>query len=135
MIKYTNEDVVKSDNDAGYCSGKNFDEGSYYCEVVEVRDGNRPYQYGICFKEVKSSEIICWDTLTFDGVALGIADRKVKCIDPNFKVGDEYDEQTLVGKRVTLVLEYDTYKGRASLRPARSKQKNFGYKADTDVPF
>ena len=36
MIKYTNEDVVKSDNDAGYCSGKNFDEGSYYCEVVEV---------------------------------------------------------------------------------------------------
>ena len=68
-------------------------------------------------------------------MALGIADRKVKCIDPNFKVGDEYDEQTLVGKRVTLLLEYDTYKGRTSLRPARSKLNNFGYKADTDVPF
>ena len=52
MIKYTNEDVVKSDNDAGYCSGKNFDEGSYYCQVGanEVRPINLPvlmWFYGV----------------------------------------------------------------------------------------
>ena len=36
MIRYTKEDIEKSDNDARCFPGKNFDEGSYYCEVVEV---------------------------------------------------------------------------------------------------
>ena len=134
MIKYTKEDIEKSDNDAGHYPGKNFDKGSYYCEVAEVRDGNRPNQYGICFKEVQSGKIICWDNLTFSEKALGIAHKKLQSIDPAFKVNQEYNEQNLVGKRVTLLLEYETYKENTSLRP-KFKSKNFGYIADNDVAF
>ena len=134
MIKYSKEDVEKSDNDAGYGPIKNFEEGSYFCEIVIVRDGNRPKSYNVCFKEVKSGEVICWDNLTFEGRALGIADRKIKCIDPIFEVGEPYDEQNLVGKRVTLLLEYETYNERTRLRP-KFKSKDFGYTADWDALF
>ena len=133
MIKYTKEDVTKSNNDALSCSG--FDEGSYYCEIIEVRDGNRPNSYGVCFKEVTSEKIICWDNLTFEGLGLGYANRKIQCIDPDFKIDKPYDEQKLVGKRVTLLLEKQTYNGRTSLRPKKNST-NFGYTADdSDVTF
>ena len=60
--------------------------------------------------------------------------RKIQSIDPIFEVGEPYDEQNLVGKRVTLLLEYETYKENTSLRP-KFKSKNFGYIADNDVAF
>jgi hypothetical protein len=131
MIKYSAEDVKNSDG-GEYKS--NFEEGSYYCEVKEVRDGNRPNQYGVCFKEVNSGNVICWDNLTFSGRALGIAHKKIKIIDPKFVVGEDFDEQTLVGKRVNLLLENETFNGRTSLRP-KFKSENFGYTAEADVPF
>ena len=131
MIKYSEEDVKNSDG-GEYKS--NFEAGSYYCEVKEVRDGNRPNQYGICFKEVNSGNVICWDNLTFAGRALGIAHKKIKVIDPSFVVGEGFDEQTLVGKRVNLLLENETFNGRTSLRP-KTKSENFGYTVEADVPF
>ena len=135
MIKYSVEDVAKSDSgDGEYKPNEEFEEGSYYCEVKEVRDGKRANQYGICYKEVNSGNIICWDNLTFEGRALGIANKKIKTIDPSFAVGEDYDEQTLVGKRVNLLLENETFNGRTSLRP-KFKSENFGYTAEADVPF
>ena len=135
MIKYSVEDVKNSDSgDGEYKPKEEFEEGSYYCEVKEVRVGKRANQYGICFKEVNSGNIICWDNLTFEGRALGIANKKIKTIDPAFAVGEDYDEQTLVGKRVNLLLENDTLNGRTSLRP-KTKSENFGYTAEADVPF
>ena len=135
MIKYSAEDVKQSDSGGGeYKPREEFEEGSYYCEVKEVRDGKRTNQYGICFKEVNSGNIICWDNLTFEGRALGIANKKIKTIDPSFAVGEDYDEQTLVGKRVNLLLENETFNGRTSLRP-KFKSENFGYTAEADVPF
>ena len=135
MIKYSAEDVKQSDSGGGeYKPREEFEEGSYYCEVKEVRDGKRANQYGICFKEVNSGNIICCDNLTFEGRALGIANKKIKTIDPAFSVGKDYDEQTLVGKRVNLLLENETFNGRTSLRP-KFKSENFGYTAEADVPF
>jgi len=135
MIKYSAEDVKQSDSGGGeYKPREEFEEGSYYCEVKEVRDGKRANQYGICYKEVNSGNIICWDNLTFEGRALGIANKKIKTIDPSFSVGEDYDEQTLVGKRVNLLLENETFNGRTSLRP-KFKSENFGYTAEADVPF
>ena len=135
MIKYSVEDVAKSDSgDGEYKPKEEFEEGSYYCEVKEVRDGKRANQYGICYKEVNSGNIICWDNLTFEGRALGIANKKIKTIDPSFEIGKEYDEQNLVGKRVNLLLENETFNGRTSLRP-KFKSENFGYTAEADVPF
>ena len=135
MIKYSVEDVAKSDSgDGDYKPKEEFEAGSYYCEVKEVRDGKRANQYGICYKEVNSGNIICWDNLTFEGRALGIANKKIKTIDPAFAVGEDYDEQTLVGKRVNLLLETETFNGRTSLRP-KFKSENFGYTAEADVPF
>ena len=84
--------------------------------------------------DVICGEIICWDNLTFEGRALGIANKKIKTIDPAFAVGEDYDEQTLVGKRVNLLLENETFNGRTSLRP-KFKSENFGYTAEADVPF
>ena len=131
-IKYTEDEVFKSDSsDVEF---KKFDPGSYFCEVKEGRDGKQANQYGLCFKEVESGEIICWDNLTFAGRALGIANKKIKTIDPDFKVGEEYNEQNLVGKRVHLLLAWETFNGRTSLRPD-FKSENFGYKKDDDVPF
>ena len=132
-IQYTEADVTESDNTETVEYNK-FDEGTYYCEVKEVRDGKKPNQYGICFKEVKSGDIICWDNLTFSGKALGIANKKIKTIDPNFEVGKEYNEQNLVGKRVTLLVEFETFNGKTSLRP-KFKSDNFGYTKDEDIPF
>ena len=132
-IKYTEDEVFKSDN-TETVEYKKFDEGSYYCELKEVRDGKKPNQYGICFKEVETGDIICWDNLTFAGKALGIANKKIKMIDPEFKVGEEYNEQNLVGKRVNLLVEYETFNGKTSLRP-KFKSPNFGYSVDSDVPF
>ena len=132
-IQYTEFDVKESDN-TETLEYKKFDEGTYYCEVKEVRDGKKPNQYGICFKEVKSGDIICWDNLTFSGKALGIANKKIKTIDPDFEVGKEYNEQNLVGKRVTLLVEFETFNGRTSLRP-KCKSDNFGYTKDEDIPF
>lgn len=132
-IQYTEFDVKESDN-TETLEYKKFDEGTYYCEVKEVRDGKKPNQYGICFKEVKSGDIICWDNLTFSGKALGIANKKIKTIDPNFEVGKEYNEQNLVGKRVTLLVEFETFNGKTSLRP-KFKSDNFGYTKDEDIPF
>ena len=132
-IQYTEFDVKESDN-TETLEYKKFDEGTYYCEVKEVRDGKKPTQYGICFKEVKSGDIICWDNLTFSGKALGIANKKIKTIDPDFEVGKEYNEQNLVGKRVTLLVEFETFNGKTSLRP-KFKSDNFGYTKDEDIPF
>lgn len=132
-IQYTEFDVKESDN-TETLEYKKFDEGTYYCEVKEVRDGKKPNQYGICFKEVKSGDIICWDNLTFSGKALGIANKKIKTIDPDFEVGKEYNEQNLVGKRVTLLVEFETFNGKTSLRP-KFKSDNFGYTKDEDIPF
>jgi len=134
MIKYSEEEVKDSDGGDVYVPKEEFSEGSYYCEVKEVRDGKRAKQYGICYKEVESGDIICWDNLTFDGKALGIAHKKILMLDPGFKVGEEYDEQNLVGKRVNLLLENETFNGRTSLRP-KFKSENFGYTAEADVPF
>tara|TARA_R110000824_G_scaffold397995_1_gene601387 strand:+ start:900 stop:1304 length:405 start_codon:yes stop_codon:yes gene_type:complete len=134
MIKYSEEEVKDSDGGDVYVPKEEFEEGSYYCEVKEVRDGKRAKQYGICYKEVESGDIICWDNLTFDGKALGIAHKKILMLDPEFKVGEEYDEQNLVGKRVNLLLENETFNGRTSLRP-KFKSENFGYTAEADVPF
>ena len=133
-IKYTEDEVFKSDSSMDRVEFKKFDPGSYFCEVKEVRDGKKANQYGLCFKEVESGEIICWDNLTFVGKALGIANKKIKIIDPDFKVGEEYNEQNLVGKRVHLLLAWETFNGRTSLRPD-FKSENFGYKKDDDVPF
>ena len=132
-IQYTEFYVKESDN-TETLEYKKFDEGTYYCEVKEVRDGKKPNQYGICFKEVKSGDIICWDNLTFSGKALGIANKKIKTIDPDFEVGKEYNEQNLVGKRVTLLVEFETFNGKTSLRP-KFKSDNFGYTKDEDIPF
>ena len=132
-IQYTEADVTESDN-TETVEYKKFDEGTYYCEVKEVRDGKKPNQFCICFKEVKSGDIICWDYLTFSGKALGIANKKIKTIDPNFEVGKEYNEQNLVGKRVTLLVEFETFNGKTSLRP-KFKSDNFGYTKDEDIPF
>ena len=79
MIKYSVEDVAKSDSgDGEYKPKEEFEEGSYYCEVKEVRDGKRANQYGICFKEVNSGNIICWDNLTFEGRALAVSYTHLK---------------------------------------------------------
>ena len=56
-IQYTEADVTESDNTETVEYNK-FDEGTYYCEVKEVRDGKKANQYGLCFKEVESGEII-----------------------------------------------------------------------------
>jgi len=136
MIKYTEEEVKESDSSSSeYTPKKEFKAGSYYCEVKEVRPSlKRENQFGLCFKEVQSGEIICWDNLTFDGRALGIANKKLKTLDPTFAVGADYDENELVGKRVNLLLEFETFNGNTRLSP-KFKATNFGYSADTDVPF
>jgi len=131
-IYVTAVDVAKSD--AGSDSGPSVDfkPGRHNCEVKEVRDGNKPGQYGICFKEVKSGAIICWDNLTFHGKALGIAVKKAKMIDPEFKTDEDYDEQDFVGRRVTLELDNETFNGKTRLSP-KFKAENFGY-VESDVP-
>ena len=62
MIKYTEEEVKESDSSSSeYTPKKEFKAGSYYCEVKEVRPSlKRENQFGLCFKEVQSGEIICW---------------------------------------------------------------------------
>jgi hypothetical protein len=54
MIKYTKEDIEKLDNNAIRFTGKRFDEGQYYWEVAEVRNGTRTNQYCLDLTVIRS---------------------------------------------------------------------------------
>ncbi len=127
-MRFTDQDIEEA-NKVG-------EAGVYESEVASVEEtltkANDP-MWTLKFKQAETGATLCYDNLAFSPKGKGMAFLKLKNLgveksDSGFY---EIDSQELVGRRVTLTLIVDEYKGKKKLAVDVAAE-NCGY---MDLPF
>lgn len=105
MLTWTDEDMETQEFETP-------EVGQYLAEVKEVREKktrNQDNMWSICFKEVGTSRVLCWDNLVFSKGGKPIAFKKLSILGVP-KIHGQYEighRDELVGKRVFVSLIHE----------------------------